>query len=83
MIKSTILKRNQIQYFKMNAINIQYCEIDNKIVISKSVIVKFIYMMIYVCIYAINYKRINEFFNKKEEKVEEKNWDIWTEETKH
>jgi hypothetical protein len=69
----------------MNAINIQYCEIDNKIVISKSVIVKFIYMMVYVCIYAINYKRINAYFNKKEEKVEEKekDWDIWTEETKH
>ena len=74
----------------MNANNIQYCEIDNKIVISKSVIVKFIYIMIYVCIYAINYKRINEFFNKKEEKVEDdeeeedkKDWDVWTKETRY
>jgi hypothetical protein len=39
--------------------------------------------MIYLCIYVINYKRINAYFNKKEEKVEEKDWDIWTEETKH
>ena len=74
----------------MNAINIQYCEIDNKIVISKSVIVKFIYMMVYVCIYAINYKRINAYFNKKEEKVEDdedeedkKDWDVWTKETRY
>ena len=74
----------------MNAINIQYCEIDNKIVISKSVIVKFIYMMTYICIYAINYKRINDFFNKKEETVEEdndeedkKDWDVWTKETRY
>ena len=74
----------------MNAINIQYCEIDNKIVISKRVFVKFIYMIVYVCIYAINYKRINEFFNKKEEKVEDdeeeedkKDWDVWTKETRY
>ena len=73
----------------MNAINIERCEIDNKIVISKSVIVKFIYMMAYICIYAINYKRINEFFNKKEEIVEDedeedkKDWDVWTKETRY
>jgi hypothetical protein len=40
---------------------------------------KIIYIILYFLIYAINYKRINAYFNKKEEK----NWDIWTEETKH
>jgi hypothetical protein len=52
-------------------------------------------MMVYLCIYVINYKRINAYFNKKEEKVEEKveedkkeeekekDWDVWTKETKH
>jgi len=47
-------------------------------------------MIVYVCIYAINYKRINEFFNKKEEKVEDdedeedkKDWDVWTKETRY
>jgi hypothetical protein len=47
--------------------------------------------MVYLCIYVINYKRINAYFNKKEEKVEEdeekveeeKDWDVWTKETKH
>jgi hypothetical protein len=43
----------------MNAIN------NNEIVISKRLFVKFIYMMVYVCIYAINYKRINAYFAKK------------------
>ena len=65
----------------MNGINIQYCDFDNKIVISKKVIVKFIYMMVYLCIYIINYKRINAHFNKKEEKEEEeekeKDVDTW------
>ena len=76
----------------MNAINIQNCEIGkNDIVISKRVIVKFIYMMVYLCIYAINYKRINEYFNKKEEEKDEdeeeekdkKDWDVWTKESRH
>lgn len=73
----------------MNAINIEQCNVSNNdIVISKKVIVKIMYMLAYVAIYAINYKRINAYFNKKEEKVEEeeseeKDWDIWTKETKH
>ena len=49
----------------MNTINIEQC--NNDIVISR----KFIYMMIYLCIYVINYKRINAYFNKKDVKVEE------------
>ena len=73
----------------MSAIIIEQCKMSNNdIVISKNVIVKFIYILAYVAIYAINYKRINAYFNKKEEKVEEeeseeKDWDIWTKETKH
>jgi hypothetical protein len=67
----------------MNAATIECYDTGKNIAISRRVIVKFIYMMIYLCIYVINYKRINAYFNKKEEKVEEKDWDIWTEETKH
>jgi hypothetical protein len=68
----------------MNATAIDYCETGKNIVTSRRVIVKFIYIMIYLCIYLINYKRVNAYFNTKdEEKVEEKDWDIWTEETKH
>ncbi len=69
----------------MNAATIECYDTGKNIAISRRVIVKFIYMMIYLCIYVINYKRINAYFNKKEEKVEERTrtWDIWTEETKH
>ena len=56
----------------MNAINIKQCNMSNNdIVISKNVIVKIMYVLAYVVIYVINYKRINAYFNKKEEKVEE------------
>ncbi len=80
----------------MSAIIIEQCKMSNNdIVISKKVIVKFIYILAYFCIYVINYKRINAYFNKKEEEVEEeveeveeeekeeKDWDVWTKETKH
>ena len=50
----------------MNAINNQECRVSNNdIVISRRAIVKFVYLMIYLYIYALNYKRINAYFNKK------------------
>jgi hypothetical protein len=50
----------------MNAINIEQCRASNNdIVISRRAIVKFVYVMIYLYIYALNYKRINAYFNKK------------------
>ena len=50
----------------MNAINIEQCRVSNNdIVISRRAIVKFVYLMIYLYIYALNYKRINAYFNKK------------------
>ncbi len=57
----------------MNAINIEQCRVSNNdIVISRRTIVKFVYVMIYLYIYAINYKRINAYFNKKADvKVQE------------
>lgn len=46
--------------------NTENCQIyNNDIVISRRTIVKFVYVMIYLYIYAINYKRINAYFNKK------------------
>jgi len=53
----------------MNAIN------NNDIVISRRAIVKFVYIMIYLYIFTLNYKRIVAYFNKKVEKevkIEEK-----------
>jgi hypothetical protein len=57
----------------MNAINIEQCRASNNdIVISRRAIVKFVYVMIYLYIYALNYKRINAYFNKKADvKVQE------------
>ena len=57
----------------MNAINNQECRVSNNdIVISRRAIVKFVYVMIYLYIYALNYKRINAYFNKKADvKVQE------------
>ena len=50
----------------MNAIN------NNDIVISRRTIVKFVYVMIYLYIYALNYKRVIAYFNKKADvKVQE------------
>ncbi len=49
----------------MNAIN------NNDIVISRRAIVKFVYLMIYLYIYALNYKRVIAYFNKKVEKAVE------------
>ena len=49
----------------MNAIN------NNDIVISRRSIVKFVYVMIYLYICALNYKRVVAYFNKKVEKTEE------------
>ena len=57
----------------MNAINNQECRVSNNdIVITRRAIVRFVYVMIYLYIYAINYKRINAYFNKKADvKVQE------------
>ena len=57
----------------MNTINNQECRVSNNdIVISRRAIVKFVYLMIYLYIYALNYKRVNAYFAKKvQEKVEE------------
>ena len=56
----------------MEFINIQNYKVSNNdIVISRRSIVKFMYIMIYLYIYAINYKRVNAYFNKKnQEKVD-------------
>lgn len=51
----------------MNATTIDYCAAGKNNLISKRVIVKFICIMIYLCIYIINYKRVNAEFNKKQE----------------
>lgn len=53
--------------------NTENCQISNNyIVISRRTIVKFVYVMIYLYIYALNYKRINAYFNKKADvKVQE------------
>ena len=56
----------------MNTINNQeYRVSNNDIVISRRAIVKFVYVMIYLYIYALNYKRVNAYFAKKVEKAEE------------
>ena len=56
----------------MNTINIEQCRVSNNdIVISRRAIVKFVYVMIYLYICALNYKRVIAYFNKKEEKEEE------------
>ena len=57
----------------MNAINNQECRVSNNdIVITRRAIVRFVYVMIYLYIYALNYKRINAYFNKKADvKVQE------------
>ena len=57
----------------MNAINIEQCRASNNdIVISRRAIVKFVYVMIYLYIYALNYKRVIAYFNKKADvKVQE------------
>ncbi len=56
----------------MNAINNQECRVSNNdIVISRRAIVKFVYLMIYLYIYALNYKRVIAYFTKKVEKTEE------------
>jgi hypothetical protein len=55
----------------MNNINIEHCEMANKPIVSRRAIVKFIRIMIYLYIYAINYKIIYAYFNKKvQEKVD-------------
>ena len=56
----------------MNTINNQECRVSNNdIVISRRVIVRFVYVMIYLYICALNYKRVVAYFAKKVEKVEE------------
>ena len=50
----------------MNTINNQECRVSNNdIVISRRAIVKFVYVMIYLYIYALNYKRVIAYFVKK------------------
>ncbi len=50
----------------MNTINNQECRVSNNdIVISRRAIVKFVYVMIYLYIYALNYKRVKAYFAKK------------------
>ena len=44
---------------------------NDDIVISRRAIVKFVYVMIYLYICALNYKRVIAYFNKKVEKAEE------------
>ena len=66
------LKAKLSTNFKMNAINNQVCRVSNNdIVISRRAIVKFVYVMIYLYICALNYKRVVAYFNKKVEKTEE------------
>jgi len=56
----------------MNTINNQECRVSNNdIVISRRVIIRFVYVMIYLYICALNYKRVVAYFAKKVEKVEE------------
>jgi len=58
----------------MNTANMNYCEMDNSIISSRSII-QFIYVlylcsyyiMIYSCILMVNYMITNAYFNKKEE----------------
>ncbi len=50
----------------MNIINNQECRVSNNdIVISRRAIVKFVYVMIYLYICALNYKRVVAYFAKK------------------
>jgi hypothetical protein len=60
----------------MDFINIQNYKVSNNDI---DVFRKLIYIVLYLCIYTINYERVNAYFNKKEEK----DWDIWTEETRY
>jgi len=55
----------------MNATIIDNCVAGKNTLITKRVIVKFIYIMIYLCIYVINYRRVNAYFNAKVEKLRE------------
>jgi hypothetical protein len=56
----------------MNFGNIERCEISNTdIVISRKVIVKFIFIMLYLCIYFINKKKINTKLNKELDKEDD------------
>ena len=50
----------------MNATAINYCTTGNN-TLNKRRIVKCIFVVIYLCIYIINYKRVNAYFNKKQE----------------
>ena len=61
----------------MDATNIEFCEAGKDRLLSRRVIVKFIYMILYFSIYVINRRRINAYFNpqaevKEENKQEEK-----------
>ena len=70
-IKNPSFKLNKLLENTMNATTIDYCAAGKNTLISRRVIVKFIYIMIYLCIYIINYKRVNAYFNAKVEKLRE------------
>ena len=55
----------------MNTTIIDNCVAGKNTLITKRVIVKFIYIIIYLCIYVINYRRVNAYFNAKVEKLRE------------
>jgi len=55
----------------MNTTVIDNCSTGKNTLISRRVIVKFIYVMIYLSIYIINYRRVNAYFNTKVEKLRE------------
>jgi hypothetical protein len=61
-----VFKSKLTTNFKMNIINNQECRVSNNdIVISRRAIVKFVYVMIYLYICALNYKRVVAYFAKK------------------
>jgi hypothetical protein len=60
----------------MNTTVIDNCSTGKNTLISKRVIVKFIYVMIYLSIYIINYRRVNAEFNKKQEEKEKEKTEV-------
>ena len=74
-----------VEYFTRTVMSMPIIKINKE---------KIIYIMLYFLIYAINYKKINAYFNanvedemvEKEEEEEEKvekDWDVWTKETRY
>jgi hypothetical protein len=72
-----------VEYFTRTVMSMPIIKINKE---------KIIYIMLYFLIYAINYKKINAYFNanvedemveKEEEEKVEKDWDVWTKETRY